>query len=239
MHQRLENFSMLIILCVLSFLSGLITQKYPLIRYIISIGVTIILYHLYTRIRNHYIHKKSYMLLYGNQFDECLSFLNSVMDKYPNFIWLKYNKLDALFMSGRLSEYERYLDEFEIQNEYLANTGGYAVTLVRIILNFIRGQKKEYQINITKQAFDSEKLAWIILNKDTMTPEEIIGACLKPHETNYYLFKSISSLILAEAYRELNQTSNYALFAEKAQCYAPSDEVRRYVRKHLDTSVNT
>ena len=79
-----------------------------------------------------------------------------------------------------------------------------------------------------------DQTLYLICNQSSLQYSEIISIAFDIYNSPYLLYKSISAMLLANAYYKLNDLNNANLFNLKANEFAPSNETLFCIEKILN-----
>lgn len=222
----------MIIYANLIFPSGFEIFDVKIQSVISSTIITVIIYCVYCKIRNHHIRKKIHKNLFLNQYDECIMYIDKCIVKQQK-TWLKFEKLMVLGLKGCISDFQAYSNEIKDINSYVLKKYCIKINMIEQLFSYVMNRNIPKNVDISKPSTYLEKTILLLSELESLDSSDVIKRASNIYNTPYSLFKCVSALILCKEYKKSKDYINAQLYALKAKEYSPSQEIKFCIANHL------
>ena len=200
----------------------------------LSVFLTLLIKAQYFYIRKRIVKVKVRHYLKNNDYNTCQHYLDKCLWKQPHLWWLKFEKLFALGLQGNITDYQhnwQYLRRQPISKRYHRDIE--TAKCFNTLFQYLTDKPISDCNSCSKQYSYLNQSIKLLTALETADAEEIIVNATALYEAPYAFYKSFSSVILAEAYRRLNDNHHAQLYQCKAIKNAPSVEILQCVIEHF------
>ena len=197
-----------------------------------SLILTALILYLYTKIRNKRVLNVINRYLTMNEFEKCNLYLEKCIRRQPKVFWLKFQKLMMIALKGEITQFKSYSDIIEKDKKARKNLA--TIEKFELLFEFLVDGEAKKKDNCSLKNSYLDKTLYLICNQSSLQYSEIISIAFDIYNSPYLLYKSISAMLLANAYYKLNDLNNANLFNLKAKEFAPSNETLFCIEKILN-----
>ncbi len=197
-----------------------------------SLILTALILYLYTKIRNKRVLNVINRYLTMNEFEKCNLYLEKCIRRQPKVFWLKFQKLMMIALKGEITQFKSYSDIIKKDKKARKNLA--TIEKFELLFKFLVDGEAKKKDNCSLKNSYLDKTLYLICNQSSLQYSEIISIAFDIYNSPYLLYKSISAMLLANAYYKLNDLNNANLFNLKAKEFAPSNETLFCIEKILN-----
>lgn len=196
----------------------------------------------------YYIFKVSYdslviywwmLLVKDNRFGDALNFINSIIDAYPEKDMFKSTKILTLLIMGNLNECREYCDEIELRHPFSRDEDKNMIKNTLYIIDYLQLKEVDpvyvpeidsYPKMPINETYELAQFIHNSIRKVQIEPDDMVKAL---NESPVKFCKSVSYLVKAEYYYDLNNEDMQEHRRIRALENSPSEEVTQCIKRHL------
>ena len=170
-------------------------------------------------------------LICENKIIECSKLLEKHINSSPSRVYLKVMKLKLLLYEGAIDDAQKYCNELYGCNKIRKNSA--LLNNIRYIIDYIALNNSTSEDLVVDKNDEIGVLLSFIAQYNYGEIHQIPDSLLRLFESKITFLKSASAILISEMYFSLGDLNNKAEYEKKALEYAPSQEMRDYIQKHI------